>query len=665
MEEVSTTSPSTTINNPINNDPPKVAIKINATTPQYFIKMEYVLNFLKNKIIPNIKSSPPVPLVDIITNRTSNIMYCIGDIHISLDPRVCIVRNDGFRELDTPSGILVSKAYPELDEWRDSSNKNKAYLNNIYLNFSFVISCLESSQDEKGNSNLFQFLKALCDGLNKALGGVNNLEPTINENKNQIRIIDTTPIPNSTPSSTMEDFVLFGYDGAKSNFVRKLDIKTAVPPEMATMISVGVTSGGYVKGVEATAFAKWNKGIEDRFKVEFIPPNVSSSIDAHDEVIENYKENFVQNDAGAYGLDAIAEPRTFTDSVITKNLSTVTEYYRYIFSTFKNSGGAVGFIPFKLNFTIDGISGFKIYNKVLANLKFLSKDYQNFLNFIVTEINHKVSNHDWETELSCVLHPNTEKISPKIVKSKQIVNAARTPPTPVAVYGTGTPTNYTGEGWEPLITLITTGESKTGGYDALNPSTTFTAQHGKPFNQLTIQEAIDLAKKTREIKKATSRTPSLVTGAMGLYQQMPNPLPERVIRAGLSLSNLFDKAAQDKIAIEYNIKEKRPNLRKYCMGENAGNQDDLEKAIQAYGQEWASAPVCWTGLSVGSGTRIGDPNQLGSLGKGKFNQTGCYPRQKDSAYPVSDVVKVFMKVRKNLGGSKPTFIPSYINWDSL
>ena len=27
----------------------------------------------------------------------------------------------------------------------------KAYLNNIYLNFAFIIGCLEGSQDEKGN----------------------------------------------------------------------------------------------------------------------------------------------------------------------------------------------------------------------------------------------------------------------------------------------------------------------------------------------------------------------------------------------------------------------------------------------------------------------------------------------------------------------------------
>ena len=437
MEEDSSTSTSTsTISNPINNDPPNVAIKINATTPQYYIKMDYVLKFLKNKIVPNIKATPSVPLVDLITNSSVNIMYRIGDIHVSLDPRVCVVRNDGFRELDVNGNVVISKAYPELDAWSDSSNKNKAYLNNIYLNFAFIISCLDSSQDEKGNSNLFQFLSSMCDGLNKALGGVNNLEPTIDEPSNSVRIIDSTPIPNTTNNPPNEAIILFGYEGdTKSNFVRKLDIKTTIPPQMATMVSVGATSGGYVKGVEATAFAKWNQGINDRFKVDFVPPNMSSSIDSEKEVEENYIENFVQNDAGAYGLDAVAEPRTFTDSVITKNVSTVTEYYRYVFSQNKNSGGSIGFIPFKISFTMDGISGFKIYNKIKLNLKFLSKDYQNFLNFVITEINNKIADQDWETEISAIVHPETNVISPTIKRAKQLVNVARTPPTPPILPG--------------------------------------------------------------------------------------------------------------------------------------------------------------------------------------------------------------------------------------
>ena len=47
----------------------------------------------------------------------------------------------------------------------------------------------------------------------------------------------------------------------------------------------------------------------------------------------------------------------FTDSLITENLKVATEYFKAIVSNFqndkfgkiKNSGGSIGFIPFKMN----------------------------------------------------------------------------------------------------------------------------------------------------------------------------------------------------------------------------------------------------------------------------------------------------------------------------
>jgi hypothetical protein len=36
------------------------------------------------------------------------------------------------------------------------------------------------------------------------------------------------------------------------------------------MVTVGATANGYVKGTEATAFARWNDGLTDRFKTELL-----------------------------------------------------------------------------------------------------------------------------------------------------------------------------------------------------------------------------------------------------------------------------------------------------------------------------------------------------------------------------------------------------------
>jgi len=108
------------------------------------------------------------------------------------------------------------------------------------------------------------------------------------------------------------------------------------------------------------------------------------------------------------------------DSTIAeKNVSIATEYYKLIYSnglqeTIENpdkrkyTGGGTGFIPFKVSFTLDGISGFKIYQKLRVNSSFLPFNYTSTLDFIITGLNHKLSNNDWETSIECVVIPKFE-----------------------------------------------------------------------------------------------------------------------------------------------------------------------------------------------------------------------------------------------------------------
>jgi len=108
------------------------------------------------------------------------------------------------------------------------------------------------------------------------------------------------------------------------------------------------------------------------------------------------------------------------DSTIAeKNVSIATEYYKLMYSnglqeTIENpdkrkyAGGSTGFIPFKISFTLDGISGFKIYQKLRVNSSFLPQGYTNTLDLIVTGVDHKLSNNDWETNVNCVVIPKFE-----------------------------------------------------------------------------------------------------------------------------------------------------------------------------------------------------------------------------------------------------------------
>ena len=418
------TSSTAKITNPIKDAGPKDACRINSKPRQFYLRFGYLLKYIKENVLPRIKigddhnSNPQIFNIDI--NEWSTYMYSLPN-QISLDPRVCIVGNRNFYAGNPNKNTQV---YPELPIFREidngeSDNPNSAYPLNIFLNFEFILECLKP--DDRGDVNLFEFIASICTGLNKALGGINNLEPIIDESTNTLSIVDTTPIPGHSDKSTTDyTLQLYGYnkngDNYISNFVRNVDLKTAITPEFATMITVGATAGGYVKGTEATAFSKWNVGLKDRFKEKFTPGNINSVSPDDNEAETNYVNEFISGGyITRYGFTGLSGNFTLNTDAIERNLSVVTEYYKYLIAKEAadndTSGGTIGFIPFKLSFTLDGISGFKIYNKLEVNTEFLPKVYGTKSSFIITGVSHNLTGNDWTTQVETTLIPKHGKKS--------------------------------------------------------------------------------------------------------------------------------------------------------------------------------------------------------------------------------------------------------------
>lgn len=424
---------------PIKNFDKEDACWIKSEPTQYYLRFGALLTYIKTAIIPKIDTENPdhykkPPMFNVNYQPYKNFMYVLPN-SISLDPRVCIVRNDAFRKTAGDVEVFKNLQPFRATDYGNLAEPNKAYIMNIYLNFNFIIESLNSNTDERGDISIFEFLKVICDGLNKSLGGINNLEPIINEENNTLEIIETTPIPGvnntDTPPYTLQ---LYGYNkignGYISNFVRKVDLKTAITPEYATMITVGATAGGYVKGTEATAFSRWNEGLTDRFKEKFLPANESSLEEGgEDEALTNYVQQFLSPSKiiTCYGFSGTIDAASsikglkLSEDAISSNLSVVTEYYKWLIASQKNQqGGTIGFIPFKLSFTMNGLSGIKIYNKLHVDTRFLPKAYGSTVDLIVTGVSHKLQNNDWETDIEATLMPKTNKLEDAIISSNVI-----------------------------------------------------------------------------------------------------------------------------------------------------------------------------------------------------------------------------------------------------
>lgn len=420
------------VKNPIEGAGKKDAFRLASSPKQFYLRFGYLLQYIHENITPRIKVGDThddnPQMFDIDFSTWDNYMYSLPN-QISLDPRVCLVRNSNFYSGNPQKNTQIFQEllyFRQIDNGKASSNANVAYSMNVYLNFDFILECLKL--DDKGDVSVFEFLSSICTGLNKALGGINNLEPVIDESTNTLSIIDTTPIPGKTsPNTSNYTLQVYGYDKIGnnyiSNFVRNVDLKTAITPEFATMITVGATAGGYVKGTEATAFSKWNVGLRDRYKEDLTPGNINSvqTSGTTNEAESNYSEEFASSKAyiTRYGLTGLSNTFKLNPDAIERNLSVVTEYYKYILNKESQdqptAGGTIGFIPFKLNLTLDGISGIKIYNKLSVNTEFLPKVYGKTVDLIVTGVSHNLSNNDWTTQIETTLIPKTGKQSTAVV----------------------------------------------------------------------------------------------------------------------------------------------------------------------------------------------------------------------------------------------------------
>jgi len=393
----------------------------------YYITFEHLLEKVKELCLP---INNEEKIIDLETRDMKMLYY---PNQISCDPRICVVKGE-------INGTIL---FPQLKKWGDE-NTGTAQTKNIYVNFSTIQNAIDSNLDENNKLSLISFLQSICNDLNRALGGINNLEPIVDEDNNIINIIDGSLISDNAYKKPY-GLEIFGYNPAfkSSNFVRNLNLQTQITPEYATMVTIGATAGGYVKGTEATMFSKWNKGIIDRFKEEYLPPTTTPETKETDikEPETNYIK-YLQSGEKILGLDG-NEGFKLNDTVIDSNLSVVEEYYKYLNyiaqqeqDTFASSTN--GFIPFNLGITMDGISGIKIYNKLNVATRFLPQNYPDSLHFIIKGVSHKISNQDWETTLETQVVPKSVIDSTKpITRSQPTFTAAGAATGAAAGAGTG------------------------------------------------------------------------------------------------------------------------------------------------------------------------------------------------------------------------------------
>jgi len=344
------------------------------------------------------------------------------------------------------------------------NNNRYGYIMNVYFNMTFILNQLEALKDKDNRVSVFKLIQCLCDGWNRATGGFSKLRPSIDSDTNTFKIIDEVQLPNRDEvikslnkniSTELAFFDVYGYfkGGPQAGFIRDLSFTTTVSPNLATLITVGATSNGYVVGQDSTALSRMNAGLTDRFKktIKLGPeietlPSMNSINQDYSNALDAY--NVFVGELGSW--NGTEKPKWNVEAITAFN-NTATQFYEYdqakqtleasglsstsaslaalsISASPKSAGKSspnCGFLPFDLSLTMDGLSGMKVYQKYIIDTDFLPTNYPTSLEFIIRTITNTIQANQWTTTLDSIAIPKNPFGS----------TISTTPTTPATVAG--------------------------------------------------------------------------------------------------------------------------------------------------------------------------------------------------------------------------------------
>ena len=103
------------------------------------------------------------------------------------------------------------------------------------------------------------------------------------------------------------------------------------------------------------------------------------------------------------------------------------------FQKTSNPSNQTGFIPLDLSVTCEGIGGFKMYNALNIDQSassLLPYQYKNVVDFIITKVNHSISDNNWETKLESISVPRIEPPNPNEIDLYKIEEGVENPYNP-------------------------------------------------------------------------------------------------------------------------------------------------------------------------------------------------------------------------------------------
>ena len=304
----------------------------------------------------------------------------------------------------TPKNLPTSLFRPQ------PSNPFCGDIMGIMVNMNYIIQVINQTKDKDNNSGIKDFLQSLLDGISSSIGSINDFSISYLEETNTIEIYDDRTIPGKSVPSVSTPIHVFGFNKGSSqelgSFVTSLNFSSKIFPKIQDAVAIAAQNPEKPAGEQISSFQRLNRGVTDRIS--------KGALDYY-----SYESDAPTNPSKKYEDQIYQLCKFFTEVYNDRKLmhpSDKFEEYAIALKDILNydlqwrvGEGEISspfFIPVELSLDLDGISGFKLYEKFdITPDKILPPSYPNNVNFIIQGVSHTLSNGNWTTSLAALSWP--------------------------------------------------------------------------------------------------------------------------------------------------------------------------------------------------------------------------------------------------------------------
>ena len=303
--------------------------------------------------------------------------------HLSVDPTICL--------LPHTLGDSHFQMY---------SGESEPYINRIKVGVSFILGILNNYISNSGSATMLEFLEEILAGISRVCGGVNELELQYSEPDRVYAIVDRRAL-GKTKHSDLLEVNLMGLDSA----VKNVNMISKISSKMSSMVAISAQDSAFSSSEEATGFAALSKDLEDG--IFRLKQDDYSKIKAEteEERLKAFKDQQEQDILDLARLIR-ATGRLYIDGILVDEKDLLAgQYENYCKRVIGRADSPANnfIIPFEMQLTVDGISGFGIMEAFKINKKVLPYTYgrkaSSKIGFLVTGIEHNLNNTAWNTTI--------------------------------------------------------------------------------------------------------------------------------------------------------------------------------------------------------------------------------------------------------------------------